>query len=164
MTNANAKVLTTPVGEVLFSSLRKALSSSFKADTAEYSIRIEVDGDAKGATEFRNALKKLNKALVITEDKEGNSIVKKEGNYIINARSQNRPKVVDKNDNVLTNELVPMIESGTVRLLVTTFEGKAGKGGGINLSAVQLVDIVEFQGSEPLSDEETLAALKTHHS
>lgn len=157
------RVLTTPAGEVLFSSLRTARKNSYSGKL-EYSARIEIDGDQKGAADFMKQLKKINKALVVTEDKEGNSIVKKAGNYIINARSKDMPKVFDSNNTPLTAETTPMIESGTVRLLLTTFEGKDGKGGGINLAGVQLIDITEYQGSEPVNEDELQKALNASHS
>ncbi len=151
--------LTSPVGDILFSSLRTARKNAFTGNL-EYPMRLEIDGDAKGATEFKTALKKINKDLVITEDKEGNSAVKKEGNYIVNARSKDRPKVYDKSNSRVAAEDVPMLEGGTARIMVTPFTSKSGKGGGINLVGVQLIDITEYQGAEPVDEEDLLKALK----
>lgn len=149
------KVITSPEGTLHFASVKDARKNSFSGRT-EYSIRIEIDGDTKGADEFRKTLKKINKNLIVEEDAK----LTKEGNYIINARSRDKPKVFDKQMNRLDDEEVPMIESGTARVLVTPFEGKAGKGGGLNLAGVQLLDIVEYQGSEPVDEDTLLEALK----
>ena len=159
----DTKILTSPEGEILFSSLRSARKNSFTGNL-EYSMRIEIDGDSKGATEFKTALKKINKALVVTEDEKGNSVVKKEGNYIVNARTKDQPKVFDKDNETLEQEHIPMVESGTARILVTSFEGKSGKGGGINLAGVQLLDITEYQGAEPVDEDELKKALKQKHA
>lgn len=159
----DTKVLASPKGEILFSSLRTARKNSYTGNM-EYSVRIEIDGDAPGASEFKTALKKINKALVVTEDDTGNMLVKKEGNYIINARTQKTPSVFDKSNTKLEHELVPMIEGGTARVLLTSFEGKQGKGGGINLAGVQLLDITEFQGSEPVDEDALKQALQARHS
>lgn len=152
-----ATVLTSPEGALLFASVKDARKNSYSGRN-EYSVRIEIDGKTKGAEEFKKALKKINKNLIVEEEDK----LQKEGNYIINARSRDKPKVFDKGMNRLDDEEVPMIESGTARVLVTPFEGKAGKGGGINLAGVQLLDITEYQGSDPVDEDTLLENLKKH--
>lgn len=162
--NSTPEVLTSPEMKVIFSVLRSPRKSSFKDGEAEYSMRGEVDGSNVSAEDFKKALKKINKSLIITEDKEGNTIVEKDGNYIINARTRNKPTVFDKNNKVIPSEEVPMLESGsTVRLLLTTFQGKSGKGGGLNLAGVQLLDVIEYEGSEPVDQDTLEKALKAAH-
>lgn len=159
----DTKTLTSPVGTILFSALRTA-KQNYEKTKMEYSLRLEIDGDAKGADEFKKALKAINRALVITEDKQGNSIVAKEGNYIINAKSINAPKVFDKDNEMLAQDEIPMITSGTAVVVLKEFTGKSGKGNGVNLVGVQLLDIVEFQGTKStVNENELLSALKARH-
>lgn len=158
----DTKLLTSPEADVLFSALKNARTNKHSGKT-EYSVRVYVTGKTPGAAEFMKALKKINKGLVVTEDAEGNSIVKADGDFIINAKAKDRPRIFQDGTS-LTAEETPMIESGTVRIVVSSFEGKEGKGGGINLQAVELIDIKEYQGSEPLDTDLLKEALKASNS
>lgn len=156
------KVLTSPKGEVLFASLRNPRKNAFSGEL-EYSVRMEIDGDSKGAEQFKQQLKQINKALVITEGDKGQSIVKKEGNYIVNARTRNTPTVFDEKGQELEAEHVPMIGGGTLKIQVLPFSGKSGKGGGINLVGAQLLEIDEYQGDTQVDKSELQKALQEHH-
>jgi hypothetical protein len=156
-------ILTSPKGKFLFVNVKNARKNAYTGNS-EFAVRLEVFGSEKDSEDFKKQLKRINKSLLVTEDKEGNSIVSDENNYIINGRSQNRPKVFDKDMNVIDEEELPMIDSGIGRVLLTTFESKNGKGGGINLVGVQLLDYTEYQGSAPVDEDELLNALKKHHS
>lgn len=144
-----ANLLTSPVGTLNFLAHLKPRENNYTGNM-EYSARIEIDANSAEGAEFLKTIRKVNRNLGSDEK------VSQEGNVFINAKSKNKPKVLDAQGNVLAEDKVPMIESGTVKLIVSTFQGK--KGGGISLEAIQLVDIVEFTGSATQIDEDALAA------
>ncbi len=154
-TKTEKELLLSPKGELIFSKLQTPTKNAFTGNM-EYSVRMEIDGDAHGAQAFKTALKKINKALIITEDKEGNSVIKKEGNFVINARtkSEYKPVIFDTDNTTIPTDEVPMLGKGSiVRVQLTPFDGKKGKGGGVNLESVQLLDVVEYQGKEAIDED-----------
>jgi hypothetical protein len=145
-----------PEGTLHFASVKTPRKNAFSGKT-EYSVRLEIDGSTEEGEAFRKTLNKINKNLIV-EDAEG----LKEGHYIINARSssEHKPAVFDINMDDMEDEDVPMIESGTARVLVSPFTTKNKKGGGINLVGIQLLDVVEYQGAEPPDRDALRAKLK----
>lgn len=148
-----SKLLTTPVGTINFIAHKTARFNQMKNRT-EFSARIEIDGDTKGAQEFKDTLRNINSSLG-SEKK-----VAKKGNYFVNAASKDAPKILDKKGKVLTADEIPDIEGGTVRLVLQPFQSKVkGMEGGVGLVAIQLVDIIEYTGGATIDDEELQSAL-----
>lgn len=154
MSNIEAgKLVKSPVGAIKFSSLTTARVSKFTGKS-EYSMRLEVDGDDPGAAAFLKDIRTINKKLGNKEDTE------KEGNYFLNGKSKNKPKVYDKEMNLLAEEEIPAIESGTARLILTPFINKkdASKSG-LEMVGVQLLDIVEYVGDGQEFDDDAIKAV-----
>lgn len=156
------ETITLPEGTIKFSVLRTPRLNEHKG-REEYSMKVYIKGSTPGAAETRKKLEAINIGLPTTKDRKGNSIVEAEGDYCVGAKSIKQPKVFDKNMQVIPADEIPMIESGKAVLVVTAFEG-SGMGGGINLEAVQLLDFTEFQGSDPVDEEQLLQALRKRHA
>jgi len=153
----NETKLHTAEGKIKFSVLRKP-RKGVDSDTLEYSMRLEVTPESKGADTVRDTLDTVNDKLIITKEK---NMKLAPGHFIFNAKSTKKPTVYDKDMNVLTEDLIPMISGGTARVIFSTFEGKSGKGGGINLVGVQLLEIDEYVGSSDINEDDVLAALRS---
>lgn len=151
------KTLESPKGTLLFAALRTPRKPGYDKDAAAvFSTRMMFLASTPGTSEFKAELKKINKDLVITEDKQGNSLVQNEGDFIVNARSNSDhpPTVYDNDGNRLLGEDIPMVESGTTaNLILSTYEGKGNGKGGINLQGVVLQEVIEYV-PETVSDEE----------
>lgn len=159
-TNTKAKLHTSAAGTIKFSALREARKEQDKngePGRSVYSMRLEVEASTAGADTLRTLLEDVNDKLIVTKVK---NMKLAPGNFIFNAKSINKPKVYDKNMELIASDLIPMIESGTAKVIFTTFEGKSGKGGGINLVGVQLLDYVEFQGNSAIDEADIVAQLK----
>lgn len=147
-----SNLLTTPTGALNFLAHLKPLENSFTGRT-EYSARIEMDTTTTEGAAFLKTVRSINKNLGSTDK------VTKEGNVFINAKSKNKPTILDADGNVLDKENVPMIESGEVKLIVSTFDSK--KGGGICLEAIQLINVVEYTGTSDVDEDALKAAVKS---
>jgi hypothetical protein len=153
------KTLISPEIQIKFNRLRSPATNAHTGEK-EYVIRSEAEQGTPGFEEWKKTLRKINKNLIVDEEEK----VSKEGNFVFNARSKDKPKVYDKHMNEIPTDEIPMISSGTARVLVTTFEGKSGKGGGLNLAGVQLLDIVEHQGSQGVDEDTLLDLMKKSHN
>lgn len=163
MTNVNkdnsAAILVSPAGKIVFSRLnRPAKTLKEGADYLEYSISMDFDLSAKGVAEFVSKLEDINDRLVVTKTKSKFAIAP--GHVRVTARNKMKPTIFDKEGDKIAAEDVPMISSGTATLLLTTFDG-SGKGGGINLQGVQLIDIQEYEGATGVNVEDLEAKLKS---
>lgn len=158
-------LITSPVGNIKFSALRSARKEQDKADGTPgrllYSMRLEIEPTSAGADAFKTTLSDINDNLVVTRTKAGKLAP---GHYLFNTKSINKPKVYDKDMNQIDADLIPMIESGTARVIFSSFEGKGGLGGGLNLVGVQLLDVVEFVGSEAVDESDIVAQLKANQA
>lgn len=156
----NVNVIESPVGKVIFSVLHTPRKSNNpnKADVLEYSTTMEFDESAPGVKEFKATLEGINDSLVVTKVKSGSKAPAiAPGHFRVTARSKNRPIIFDKDGVTLGKDEVPMIAQATATILITTFEGKNGLGGGLNLQGVQLLTVTEYEGSSAV-DEDTLRA------
>lgn len=158
MTNEKGKkevvTLTSPIGNLVFSSLTKPRPNKFKDNKLEYVAKIEVDGDSEGAVEFLKTIRKINRNLG-SEDN-----VTKPGNYFINGAARDIPTVFDKDDNIIQTENVPMIVSGDVRLLLVPFHSKTPGMGGLNLIGIELINIKEYEPVTEIDVESMQKALR----
>lgn len=154
------KIITSPAATILFSALRKPQNVEGK-EALQFTMRVEVEAGTEGAEDFRNVLTEINSNLLVTKTK---NMKLAPGNYIFNARSTDKPAVYDREMNRIAEDEIPMINSGTARLLLTTFESKSGKGGGISLVGVQLLSIEEYLGSSGVSEDDIRAALQKANS
>lgn len=158
MTTENKTKLHSATGTVKFAALTKARPESQESDKLVYSMRLEVEPGQAGAQEVRDTLDTVNDKLIITKVK---NMKLAPGHFIFNAKSINKPAVYDKDMNKLSDDLIPMIAGGTARVIFSTFEGKSGKGGGINLVGVQLLDIEEYTGTSAIDESDVLAQLRS---
>lgn len=170
-TQKKGKTLVSPVGEALFTVLANPRTND--KGKQERSVRILIRGDAPGAEAFKKELKRINKDLLVTEqknketgydepikDSEGKDI--RDGDFVFNARTIGLPTVLDKDGSALHLNELPQIDKGTtMSAVVSEFESKQpGKAGGITLQSVRLVNVKIYEGAGTMDEDDVRAALK----
>lgn len=157
MTTENKPTLIdTGVVTLSFAAL-KAPVNKYKSTEKEYRVRAQKWATEGDASTLANTLKGINKDIVRNiHNIKNEAELGHEDNFIFNASAKDRPVVFAADGTQMAVEEIPMITTAKARLKVVPFEGKDGKGGGINLVAVQLLEYELYEGSGPAYDASEL--------
>lgn len=153
-----SNLLTSPVGEIQFMAAETPVKGT--NDKMQYSTRLIFD--SKKDAKFLKEISAINDALVVTADtyRGKNAEVKAllaTGKSQVNARSNYKPNVYDKEGNELEEAPAFYTDStGQAQMIVQPYTGSS-KGGTINLVAV-IVHNIESPESSSGTDRETRRA------
>lgn len=146
---SDAKNIKSPEGEITFCAVKRPVMNKHKG-VEEYSCRVHFEGTESGWDEFKGKLDKVNGMIAAPDKKSGKGF---------NVKAANRSKpIVILNGKQLSDDEIPMIESGRGRLVVKPFESKAGSG--IRLIAVELKSFEEYQKGDDVDVDSVLDLLK----
>lgn len=151
------ETFTTGYGEIKAMFAAKPVQDKHSKEN-EYLIRLEFDGTCPLAMKLKKHISGINAKKIVTKNADGESIVKKEGNFIMKFNTGYQPVVMDSNGQILQGKEIPFFnsknDSGTAAVLydIITYENgtQITKLSGIKLG--KDLQIVRQESSEGTSN------------
>lgn len=156
-TETKAPLIDTGVVTLSFVAIKSPVNK-YQSTDKEFRVRAQKWATETDRDTLAKTLKAINKDIVLDVHRiKKESELGHEDNFIFNASAKDRPIVLDADKNILSAEEIPMVTNATARLKLVPFEGKNGKGGGVNLVAIQLLSFDLYEGSGPAYDADEIA-------
>lgn len=154
-----SNIIDTGIVTLSFAAIKSPVNK-YQSDDKEFRVRAQKWGTESDAVSLAKTLKAINKDIVLDVHRIKNEQeLGAEDNFIFNASAKDQPIVLDADNNVLRGEEIPMVQNATAIMKLVPFEGKGGKGGGVNLVAIKLLSYDLYEGSGPSYDADEIAGL-----
>lgn len=142
----NMTIQYTPIGTIKFMALSRPIERTKKdgTTTADYTIKLQIDGNTPEGDSLRKTLKSLNPKKIVATTPEGDPVGPTSKHFNVTFSSQYAPQLVlDPNNNELEGNEIPLFHSKTdTGTAAVGYEVKESQGQAyINLKSVKLVSL-----------------------